>query len=84
MKQRKHDLDFQFAFTDIQEGLHDQEFELEAGSGFAPIFTYRYVLCYSNPRNSAVLFIMETDAIVYSECLKEYLEKEFLPSGTGD
>jgi len=45
-----------------------------------PVFAHRYVVCSSNLDDSVVLSIVvhDTDAIVYANSLREYLEEEFL------
>lgn len=44
-----------------------------------PIYIHRYVVCTSDPGNSVVLSIKDgSDAIVYGNSLREYLEREFL------
>jgi hypothetical protein len=65
---------------EITANLAEQGFELPAETGLVPIFSHRYVVCTSNPESSAVLSIVVngTDAIVYGNSLKEYLESEFL------
>lgn len=80
MHQRIHDLELESAFVDIQVVLHESGFELEAGSGFVPIYGHRYIHCSSNPIKSTVLSIVGTDAIVVGYNLREYLQKEFLPA----
>jgi len=45
-----------------------------------PIYGHRYIVCTSNLNSSIVLSIVliDTDAIVYGNSLREYLHKEFL------
>lgn len=66
--------------AEIRSDLADQGFELPLDAALVPIFAYRYVVCSSNPDSSVVLSIVvhDTDAVVYANSLKEYLEKEFL------
>jgi hypothetical protein len=80
IRQRIRDLQLEYAFADIQTVLRQQGFEFKAGAGLVPIYAHRYILCGSDPSNSAVLSIMGTDAILYGSNLREYLEKEFLPA----
>jgi SMI1-KNR4 cell-wall len=66
--------------ADIASDLAGQGFELPTDATLVPIFIHRYVLCTSDPSSSVVLSIVvnATDAIVYGNSLREYLEKEFL------
>lgn len=43
-----------------------------------PIFVHRFVACDPSLPGSPVLSVHGTDAILYSESLRDYLEKEFL------
>ena len=66
--------------AEIASDLAEQGFELLPEAMLVPVFIHRYVVCSSNPEDSVVLSIVvrDTDAIVYANSLKEYLEKEFL------
>lgn len=60
--------------------LADQGFDLAPEMGLMPIVSHRYVVCSPNPESSVVLSVVVegTDAIVYADSLRDYLEKEFL------
>ncbi len=66
--------------AEITADLAGQGFELPAEASLVPISGHRYVLCTSNLDSSIVLSIVvnDTDAIVFANSLREYLEKEFL------
>jgi len=72
--------DIQESRSEIAAGLAEQGFDLPPEAGLAPIFSHRYVVCGSDPASSVVLSIVvhSTDAIVYANSLREYLEKELL------
>lgn len=56
-----------------------QGYDLPVTVDLVPIYAHRYVVCSSDPDNSAVLSIQDAeDAIVYGNSLQEYLEREFL------
>jgi len=59
--------------------LANQGFDLSHQAGMMPIFSHGYVLCAPKPESSAVLSVVvdDTDAIVFADSLREYLEKEF-------
>ena len=63
---------------EIAAVLLDQGFQLEPAANLVPIFSHRYIVCGSDPDNSVVLSIVGTDAIVYGDSLRTYLQKEFL------
>ena len=63
---------------EITTVLLDQGYELENEAGLVPIYSHRFVVCEKEPSKSTVLSISGTDAIVYGNSLREYLEKEFL------
>ncbi|PYT96247.1 MAG: hypothetical protein DMG36_00800 [Acidobacteria bacterium] len=65
---------------EIAADLSGQGFELPVQASLVPIFDHRYVVCTSDLNSSVVLSIVvnATDAIVYGDSLREYLEKEFL------
>lgn len=63
---------------EIAAVLLDQGFELERSANLVPIFSHRYLVCGSDPDKSVVLSIVGTDAIVYEDSLRTYLQKEFL------
>jgi len=65
---------------EIAADLAEQGFELAVEADLVPIFAHRYVVCSANLESSVVLSIVvnATDAIVYANSLREYLEKEFL------
>jgi hypothetical protein len=65
---------------EIATNLAGQGFELPAEASLVPVFSHRYVVCTSNLNSSVVLSIVvnDTDAIVYGNSLREYLENEFL------
>ncbi|HTU33167.1 MAG TPA: SMI1/KNR4 family protein [Candidatus Acidoferrum sp.] len=64
----------------IASDLAGQGFELLSEANLVPVFAHRYIVCSSNVDSSVVLSIVvhATDAIVYADSLREYLEKEFL------
>ena len=66
--------------TEIAADLAEQEFELPAEAVLVPIVFHRYVVCTAELDSSVVLSIVvdATDAIVYGNSLREYLENEFL------
>jgi hypothetical protein len=65
--------------VEIRDDLAEQGFELSAEASLVPRYNHRYVVCTSHLRRSIVLSIVNaTDAIVYGNSLREYLEKEFL------
>ena len=56
-----------------------QGFVLQPAAALVPIYGHRYLVCTPSLDTSAVLSIDGSDdAIVYGNCLKEYLEREFL------
>ena len=66
--------------VEIASDLAEQGFELPPEAKLVPIFSHRFVVCTSNLDSSVVLSVVvdSTDAIVYANSLREYLEKEFL------
>jgi hypothetical protein len=62
----------------IVEELLDQGYELEPNANLVPIFSHRYIVCGTDPGKSIVLSIVGTDAIVYGDSLRTYLQAEFL------
>jgi len=80
VKQRIKDIDT--SRTEIASDLAAQGFELLPEANLVPVFAHRYIVCSSNLDSSVVLSIIAhaTDAIVYANSLREYLEKEFLES----
>jgi hypothetical protein len=62
----------------IAQELTDQGFDLPATAGLIPIYAHRYLVSTFDPNSSVVLSIDGTDAIVYGNSLREYLEREFL------
>ena len=65
---------------EITAELLDQGFELEPNANLVPIFSHRYIVCGADPGKSVVLSIVGTDAIVYGNSLRTYLQAEFLPN----
>jgi hypothetical protein len=63
---------------EIAAVLLDEGFELESTAALVPIFSHRYLVCSSDLDKSPVLSIMGTDAIVYGNSLRIYLQREFL------
>ncbi len=63
---------------EIAAVLSDQGFDLESTAGLVAIFSHRYIVCGTDPDKSVVLSIVGTDAIVYGDSLRTYLQKEFL------
>jgi len=65
---------------EIAIDLAEQGVELPAEASLVPIYGHRYVVCTSNLNSSVVLSVVlkDTDAIVYGNSLREYLEREFL------
>ncbi len=66
--------------AEIAADLAGQGFELPAEASLVPVYFHRYLVCTTDLNSSVVLSIVvnATDAIVYGNSLKEYLEKEFL------
>ena len=66
--------------AEIAADLAGQGFELPAEASLVPVFIHRYLVCTSDLNSSVVLSIVAnaTDAIVYGNSLREYLENEFL------
>jgi len=62
----------------ITTELAEQGFTLHPDARLVPIFSHRYVVCDSDAMSCVVLSIVGTDAIVYGDTLRTYLEKEFL------
>lgn len=64
----------------ITMDLAEQGFDLHAEAGLVPIIGHRYIVCLPDSESSVVLSIVvnATDAIVYGNSLREYLEREFL------
>jgi hypothetical protein len=59
--------------------MAEQGFDLAAEAALAPIYLHRFVVCTSDLSSSPVLSICDgSDAIIYGNSLKEYLENEFL------
>jgi hypothetical protein len=71
--------------AEIAADLAGQGFELPEEVGLVPMYSDRFVVCGSNLDRSVVLSIAvnDTDAIVYGNSLREYLEKEFLRKTPG-
>jgi hypothetical protein len=63
---------------EIAAELLDQGFELESNANLVPIFSHRYIICGTDPGRSIVLSIVGTDAILYGDSLRTYLQAEFL------
>lgn len=63
---------------EIQQVLAEEGFTLTTNMGLVPLFGHRYIVCTSDPSQSTVLSIEGTDAIVYGNTLRIYLENEFL------
>ena len=78
VRQRMEDIDRNR--REITLCLADQGFDLATEVGLMPIVSHRYVVCSPNPESSVVLSVVVegTDAIVYADSLRDYLEKEFL------
>ncbi len=65
--------------TELQATLLEQGFQLPDDARLVPIFAHRYVVCTSDPNESAVVSIWSpSDAIVYGCSLLDYLEREVL------
>ena len=66
--------------AEIAADLAGQGFELPAEAGLVPVYIHRYLVCTTDLNSSVVLSIVvnATDAIVYGNSLRGYLEKEFL------
>jgi len=69
--------------AEIAADLAEQGFELPADASLVPIYSHRYLVCTSDLDSSVVLSIVvdATDAIVYGNSLRGYLEIEFLSGG---
>jgi hypothetical protein len=65
---------------EIAADLREQGYDLRPEAALVPIYLHRYVVCTSDLDRSVVLSIVvqATDAIVYGNSLREYLEREFL------
>jgi hypothetical protein len=64
---------------ELAASMAEQGFDLAADADLAPIYIHRFVVCTSDLSRSPVLSINDgSDAIVYGNSLKEYLENEFL------
>jgi hypothetical protein len=66
-------------FPAIVSVLSDDGFELEKNASLVPVYGHRYIVCGSDLNQSTVLSIVGTDAIVYGDSLRAYLQVEFLP-----
>jgi hypothetical protein len=66
--------------TEIRSDLAQQGFALPLHANLVPIYAHRYLVCSSNPDSSVVLSIVvhATDAVVFGDSLRKYLEREFL------
>ncbi len=66
--------------AEIAADLAGQGFELPAEASVVPVYSHRYLVCTTDLSSSVVLSIVvnATDAIVYGNSLREYLQKEFL------
>jgi len=66
--------------AEIAADLAGQGFKLPAEASLVPVYFHRYLVCTTDLNSSVVLSIVvnATDAIVYGNSLKEYLEEEFL------
>lgn len=64
-------------YEEILDAL-SEEMEITTTYKFLPIYSHRYVVCSDDPRQSTVVSIYGTDAIVYGQNLQEYLLNEFL------
>jgi hypothetical protein len=66
--------------AEIAADLAGQGVQLPMEASLVPMFAHRYVVCTPDLNSSVVLSIVvnATDAIVYGNSLREYLEKEFL------
>jgi hypothetical protein len=59
--------------------LYEEGFQLSDDASLIPIYAHRYVVCSSDVSRSPVLSISDSsDAIVYGNSLREYLEREVL------
>lgn len=58
--------------------LMDQGFKLDKEAVLVPVYSHRFIVCGKDSGKSPVLSVVGTDAIVYGDNLREYLEKEFL------
>ena len=65
-------------FSAIVSVLLEGGFELEKNAALVPIFSHRYIICGSDLNKSSVLSIVGTDAVVYGDSLRSYLQVEFL------
>ncbi len=63
---------------EIAAALSGQGYFLEPNAGLVPIYSHRYIVCGSDPDTCTILSIHGTDAIVYADSLKTYLNIEFL------
>ena len=62
----------------IRAALAGQGVDVPASAVCVPLYGHHGVLCAGDPRRGTVLSISGTDAIVYGEDLRRYLEAEFL------
>jgi len=64
--------------SEIETVLREQGFNLEPTDSLVPIYAHRYIICGLDIYKSVVLSIMGTDAIIYGDSLRTYLQNEFL------
>jgi hypothetical protein len=67
--------------SEIATDLLNNGFDLKDSAKLLPIYSHRYVVCDLDQRSSTVLSICGTDAIIYGDCLRDYLQNEFLDGG---
>lgn len=58
--------------------LKEQGFELKPSDSLVPFYMHRFILCRAGEPAGPVLSVYDADAIVYSDTLRAYLEREFL------
>jgi hypothetical protein len=63
---------------EIAAVLLEQGVALEDGADLVPIYGHRYIVCSSDLNQSVVLSIEGTDAILFGDSLRAYLQMEFL------
>ena len=68
-------------WKEIKEYLEEDDFIITEDMSLVPFYIHRYVVCGPNRTSGPVLSIHGSDAIIYAESLRQYLEKEFVNNG---
>ena len=64
-------------WSDVVKVLRSEGFELTREMALIPFYVHRFLVGLPNGDPGPVLSIMDTDAIVYSDSLRSFLEDEF-------